>query len=592
MMKTHTYILLLTVTVLAACGTRAEKREQRWLAAEQPEVTLYERQTVNGKKLKEERLAAVATALRGSEVTAFPSERLKLGDLRYIQIRYGKKRYYVLTSQLTDDPQQAVQERFMYCRTPASVVDDTLTSHICSLAQKGEAYPVAGYDRMLPDGRVNRYRIRIADTCGYVYAKYMVRTEDEALARYMPELYDSIHSRVRNTFGGGEAIGCDFYPVDKPRFADNPMPEAVYSLYLNISPAAISRIDSFIDLARQTHINAFVLDMKDNECPAYKAETFERYSPTNYKWGGAGKLQMYEYAVRRLKQEGFYVIGRITCFKDTYFVRDHPECAITERSSGQPFFHNKAHWPSAYDRRVWQFNVELAKECVRRFGLNEINFDYVRFPDKMQSVESAIDYHNTYGESKVQAIQRFVQYACDEIHALGAYVSIDVFGETTNKGYTTPYGQYWPALSNVADVMCGMPYPDHFANGYGGIQKPWNNPYRTLNTWGRNAQSRQQECPTPAVVRTWVQAYHVMHFVDPNGIDYNGENIAREIRGLYDAGCTGGYITWLSNSSLAHYRKKADAFRPDYLEEWKARQDSIRQAAVLENQEKAVPLQQ
>ena len=255
---------------------------------------------------------------------------------------------------------------------------------------------------------------------------------------------------------------------------------------------------------------------------------------------------MYEYAVKRLHEEGFYVIGRITCFKDSYFVRDNPDCAITDRTTGEPFFHNKAYWPSAYDRRVWQFNLELAKECVRKFSLNEINFDYVRFPDKMQSVENEINYHNRYGESKVQAIQRFVQYATDELHNLGVYVSIDVFGETTNKGYTTPYGQYWPALSNIADVMCGMPYPDHFAQGYGGIRNPWNNPYKTLNVWGKNAQARQTECPTPAKVRTWVQAYHVMRYVDPNGIDYNGYNIAQEIRGLYDAGCQDGYGSHLT----------------------------------------------
>lgn len=38
-------------------------------------------------------------------------------------------------------------------------------------------------------------------------------------------------------------------------------------------------------------------------------------------------------------------------------------------------------WPSAYSRGAWQYNVELAKEAVHEMGFNEIQFDYVRFPE-------------------------------------------------------------------------------------------------------------------------------------------------------------------------------------------------------------------
>ena len=390
------------------------------------------------------------------------------------------------------------------------------------------------------------------------------------LKRYKAEVYDKVHKAVKDSFGGGQAIGCDFYPTERVVFENNKMPEACYSLYLNISPAVIGNIESYIAFAKQTKINTFVIDIKDNECPGYKAEAMKLYSPTNYSRAGSTKEAMYAKAVRRLHEEGFYVVGRITCFKDSYLVKDHPEVAITEKATGKPFKHNKAYWPSPYDRKVWQFNVELAKEAVRKFGFNEINFDYVRFPDRMTKVEQLIDYHNKYNESKVQAIQRFVQYACDEIHAVGAYVSIDVFGEAANPGYTTAYGQYWPAISNIADVICGMPYPDHFSNGYYGIKKPWNHPYEILKAWGERVQGRQQVTPTPAVVRTWIQAYNVMRHVDRNGIKYDAENVEKEIRGLYDAGLLGGYTTWHSGSNLDKYKAQKGAFEIDYLAEKRA----------------------
>ncbi len=549
-MKPYLYFVTLFAFVFSACG-KPLPTGTYYLIANTPSVPLYEKNV--------ETLLHSVSLPRGTKVEIYPEQQIQHNDTTYFPVSIGENTYYIAELNLSADSLNLIQETQITIRTATSLITDTLTSKIGGLAQSDSTYQVLGYDYLCPDGTVHRYKVRIGNTEGYIYSKYTTMIPALGLPN------DSIHARVRNPFGGGKASGCDFYAVKKPTFPNNPMPETCYSLYLNFSPAVIGKIDEYIALAKETKINTFVLDIKDNQCPGYKAEAMRLYSPTNYKKAGAKKEEMYRYAVQRLHEEGFYVVARITCFKDSYFVADHPECAITRKDTGEPFFHNKAYWPSAYDRRVWQFNVELAKEVVRKFGFNEVNFDYVRFPDKIYSKEDSINYHNRYNESKVQAIQRFVQYACDEIHNVGAYVSIDVFGETTNKGYTTPYGQYWPAISNVADVICGMPYPDHFADGYGGISKPWNNPYQTLLTWGKKAVQRQSETPTPAKVRTWVQAYPVMKHIDKNGIRYNAQELAQEIRGLYDAGLTDGYITWLASSSLERYTSQKKAFALDYL---------------------------
>lgn len=510
------------------------------------------------------------TLVRGQEVYALTLDQKKIGKTGYTRLLAGEREdIFVADSLLKSNREECVLEKELWCRTPASILGDTLSSRISGQAMKAERLAVIGHTPLREDGTCLRYLVKGSNGEGYVYSKYLVSTREDASKRYMPEKYDATASRVKNTFGGGEAIGCDFYPREKPQFENNRMPEACYSLYLNISPAVIGNIEEYIALAKRTNINCFVIDIKDNECPGYKAQAMEKYSPSNFQHAGSTKAAMYEKAVRRIQEEGFWAVGRITCFKDSYFVKDHPEVAITEKATGRPFFHNKAYWPSAYDRSVWQFNVELAKEAIRRFHFNEINFDYVRFPDRMNSVENRIDYHNRYSESKVQAIQRFVQYAADEIHNEGAYISIDVFGESANPGYTTAYGQYWPAISLVADVISGMPYPDHFANGYYGINKPWNHPYELMRAWGSRVMDRQSETPSPARVRTWIQAYHVMRHVDANGIDYNAANIEKEIRGLYDAGLTDGYITWQASSNIEKYRSQAGAFKPDYLKEHK-----------------------
>ena len=145
-------------------------------------------------------------------------------------------------------------------------------------------------------------------------------------------------------------------------------------------------------------------------------------------------------------------------------------------------------------------------------------------------------------------------YATDILHERGVYVSADVYGESAF-AYVTAYGQYWPAISNVVDAISGMPYPDHF--GAEGKWLPWEHPYETLFNWGSSAMVRQSETPTPAVVRTWIQAYNAIR--KPYN-KYGPEEIAAQIRGLRDSGCSGGYMTWNAKSSLDKYRSLIPAF--------------------------------
>ncbi len=561
-MRKIAFIFALTSLIFNSCSSK-DIFEERFLASATTKVQLY--------SIDENEVVSEAQVLtRGRKVTANIGKIVEIGEQNYVPIELARKQFFYAKEQsLASTHEGAVLEKEIWVRTPASIITNRETSLIGGLAEKGEKLAIIGFDSLRADGTVHRYKIKQKDIEGWIYSKYLVSSEEEALKRYKADEYDKVHKAIKNPFGGGEAIGCDFYPSERVVFENNKMPEACYSLYLNISPVVIGNIERYIAFAKETKINTFVIDIKDNECPGYKAEAMKLYSPTNYRYAGSNKEAMYANAVKRLHEEGFYVVGRITCFKDSHLVKDHPEVAITELATGAPFRHNKAYWPSAYNRQVWQFNVELAKEAVRKFGFNEINFDYVRFPDRMTRVESLIDYHNQYNESKVQAIQRFVQYACDEIHAVGAYVSVDVFGEAANPGYTTAYGQYWPALSNVCDAICGMPYPDHFSNGYYGIREPWNHPYQILYAWGQRVQARQAVTPTPAAVRTWIQAYPVMRHVDSNGLSYNAADVEAEIRGLYDAGLTGGYTTWHSGSNLEKYRSQKGAFCIDYLQEWK-----------------------
>lgn len=464
----------------------------------------------------------------------------------------GTVAYLQEGASIVTDPAQVIPAHTLYVRTAVNLrsAEGKLLE---SFADKGAAVNVTGCDYVSEAGEVHMYRVSLGDSEGYILPWYLTDTGENALAHYDNGSY-ATHAGREDLYGGGGAANLDYYPREKSPIEGNPMPEECRALYL--ASGRISEVDAYIALAAGSGINAFVVDITDGGAIGYAADVMHAYCPSAAAVA-KNTVEDYKAAIRKLKDGGFYVIGRITTFNDSYFVKDHPECAITD-TKGAPLKLSGAYWPTAYNRTAWQYKVDLAVEAVELMGFNEIQFDYVRFPDMTwrYEKEGTIDYHNTYGETKAQAIQRFLMYATDTLHAHGAYVSADVYGESAYT-YVTAYGQYWSAISNVVDVISGMPYPDHFAAN--GDWLPWEHPYDTLNSWGKNVMRRQSETATPAAVRTWIQAYNAIR--EPYNT-YGPDEIADQINGLRDAGCTGGYMTWNSASSLSKYKSLLPAFAP------------------------------
>ena len=486
--------------------------------------------------------------VRGSEVIYVVEEEDedRPGMIRLVA---GEDEFlWIASEHLTDDAAKVVLTEKMYVRTPVCLSDVT-GAELGELVEAGEELQVIGFDGLDEQGAVARYLLRAqtddgAAAEGYVHAKYLRRTEDEALKKDNEKLWQ-IHAKRGDPYDGGDAAGLDYHPREKVTFQDNVMPEEVKALYLNNE--FIPDVDTYLDIAGGCGVNAFVIDIQDGGAIGYASPTMEKYSPTAYE-AAWNELEEYRAAVKKIKDAGYYVVGRITAFNDPYFAEDHPEYLIASAKNGKTLKISGMYWPSAYNRYVWQYKVDLALEAVELMGFNEIQFDYVRFPDGTWWFDDGeIDYRNTYGESKAQAIQRFLMYAADRLHAAGAYVSADVFGECA-LGYVCAYGQYWPAMSNVVDAISAMPYPDHYSAD--GDWLPWEHPYDVLYGFGSSAAQRQKETPTPAAVRTWIQAYSAIH--EPYTY-YGPQQIAAQIKALRDTGNTGGYMTWNAASSIQKY---------------------------------------
>jgi len=559
-------IILLLVVILLIAGVFIYFNSSNMVSDNKDKKTYYLRGNTADIPIYNEKFEIKENLKRGILVTLNSEDEItdESGNI-YNKINYNDGVYYILKENITTNKDRLATEEVMYVRTTTTLYSDIESGIIIGLVNKGDELPIVGYDK-LEQGCVNAYKVKVGEQTGYVYGKYLVSDKESALFYYEPDKYHNVHALSGHTLGAGSAENLDYYPVDKPTFENNKMPDVVYALYINGGKNVISNIDSYIEFAKTTNINAFVVDIKDNEAPAYDSEIMKTMSPTNYS-KAANSKEDYKIAIQKLKDAGFYVIGRITVFKDKYYAEDHPEDAIMDTRTGGAFLHSSTYWPSPYKRNVWMFNVELAKEAVTEMGFNEIQFDYVRFPDRVLQYErdGLMDFRNEYNEEKAQAIQRFLMYACDELHKLGVYVSADVFGESAHK-YVTAYGQYWSAISNVVDVISAMPYPDHFSKYEYNFKEPvWTKPYEILNFWANTyVNPRQEGASTPAIVRTWIQTYDVPNYKHSGGYKYGAEQVEAQIKGLFDAGLNGGYMTWNAGSSLEKYKSQIAAYQKEY----------------------------
>lgn len=495
---------------------------------------------------------------RGTKVEVY-EKTVTEEEKEYNKILYNEVDYLIDLNQTVLEKKDVVRETILYVRTPVTVYKNDKDNSILGYLEKGTKLEVIGFDEVDDEGVVNMYQINYyldeeVVEKGYVYSKYLVETEEDALANYNEgSVYDTHKDRKFSyNLYGGSAANLDYYPYEKVSFEGNELLKSAKTLYMNGDSKTIKNVDEYIKIVKDNNMNAIVVDIKDGAL-AYDSELAKATLGKQYYFNNS--MEIYKEAIDKIKEAGIYVIGRIVAFNDEAFAKANPDEAILYPSG------NKTSWVSAYSRKSWEYNVSLAIEAIEAFGFNEIQYDYVRFPESSYSMSrDKYNFRNKYNEDKAVAVQNFAFYATDQLHKYNTYISFDVFGECSGT-YVTAYGQYWPAISNIVDVISAMPYPDHFDKGQYGLSIPWTKPYDILLGWGKTAAARQKEIKTPAVARTWIQAYNAIK--EPK-ITYGSTQVLAQIKGLKDAGLDGGYITWNAGSSLTKYNSLASAFKEDY----------------------------
>ena len=328
-------------------------------------------------------------------------------------------------------------------------------------------------------------------------------------------------------------------------------PAQIRGLYVNASTAGSpARLRELLDLAGRTEINTFVVDVKTEEGAHYpSALPLAR----EMAGSGAGGGDWLSPLVDTLHAHGLYAMARVVVFKDLRLSKAKPEWSIRTPAGGIWIDKAGNTWVSPWDREVWEYNLSIAEEAARA-GFDEVQFDYVRFPEPYRSLPDQV-HPEAEGADRSDAIAAFLNEAKRRLHPLGVVVAADVFGMSMNSADDVGIGQQWERISAVADHVLPMVYPSHyFPTHLPGVARPSRMPYETISVavgMGviRNDRLRAAGA-TPARIIPWLQAFDAP-WVDAD-FPYGPEQARRQIEAVHDLGLE-DWILWHPGSSYERY---------------------------------------
>jgi hypothetical protein len=211
-----------------------------------------------------------------------------------------------------------------------------------------------------------------------------------------------------------------------------------------------------------------------------------------------------------------HAIVRIAVFRDECLVQSHNELAVQSRRTGRAWRENgKLVWTDPSQPEVQNYDLALAR-TVATSGVDEIQFDYVRFPAEGDQKGARFAFQSSHPDwARSDVLNEFLSRAYKELHPLGVLFSLDVFGvmawqRTVDLDHT---GQDIPAMARFCDALSPMVYPSHFF-GMDGYAKPGDAPEHFIS----ESMQRFAEITanTGVVLRPWLQgfAWHTKTYSD------------------------------------------------------------------------------
>lgn len=326
-------------------------------------------------------------------------------------------------------------------------------------------------------------------------------------------------------------------------------PDAVRGIYVTGPSAGGERFDKLLGLLDNTDLNAMVIDVKED----YGNLTFKP-KDDNFKWAADDFIKDPRKMLEKLEKKGVYPIARVVVFKDSVFAKKHPEFSFKE--NGKVWKNGKGEsFVNPFSKDVWEYNVKVAKMAAE-LGFQEIQFDYVRFPEGFENKDKELEYTlGDYKDSKldpvkrrVEAVTDFVKYAKNELSSYDVDVSVDIFGYAATIPETPGIGQNFSKISENVDVISSMIYPSHWTS-YFGIDMPDKEPYRLVDEYSKVENKVLKKLDNPPVSRPWIQDFEAPWLYSGGNVTrYGKAEVEAQIKALNENGIK-EFLLWNAGNS-------------------------------------------
>ncbi|OZU90626.1 GTP-binding protein [Virgibacillus indicus] len=321
-------------------------------------------------------------------------------------------------------------------------------------------------------------------------------------------------------------------------------PDAVRGIYVTGNSAGGSRFETLLDLVEKTDLNAMVIDIKED----HGNLTFKPEEGSPYEDIAKNYISDPEKMMQVLEEKGIYPIARIVVFKDSVLAEKRPDLSF--KQNGEVWVNNKGEaFVSPFQHEVWEYNVEIAKMAAE-MGFQEIQFDYVRFPEGFERYDKELEY--TLGDyenselnnikRRVEAVTDFVAYAREELEYYDVDVAVDIFGYAATIEETPGIGQNFSRISNNVDVISSMIYPSHWTS-YFGIEKPDTEPYKLVTEYAKVENQVLGALDDPPVSRPWIQDFEAPWLYSGPTKQYGKAEVEAQIKALYENGIN-EFLLW------------------------------------------------
>jgi hypothetical protein len=256
-----------------------------------------------------------------------------------------------------------------------------------------------------------------------------------------------------------------------------------------------------------------------------------------------------------LHKRGLHVCVRLVLFHDPFLAAKRPDMAIRSITTGAPWKENgRVAWVDPSNPGVQEYNLAIAKELAE-LGVDEIQFDYIRFPTMGNTWDAAYG----FDEQKVpkhEVITAFLARAQEQLAPHEVLLSIDVFGVM---GWERPQdlqmtGQKVEELAQYCDVISPMIYPSHFYGSFQGMKNPGDQPFFFVSEACRRFSTIVDG--KAVTLRPWIQAF-------PLGTSrFDEAYILEELRALKESEACGWLLWSAGNAYDVAWKALAEWNRP------------------------------